>query len=453
MTLAAETTLYAGSNTLSVDELALYHAINDLRVANGLTALKPSYDMTVIAGQHAADFDNNVGYASWSAVTVAARPVPSLHHWSDGQSFLNGVLALGTGLKLVLPQTMAENADAVLAGSVQTNVLATWVANPGTYANILSSSWDTMGVGIDGDMVYVTFGNYAKNTDATAVAAIVGGASGETIRSTAWADNISGMGGNDVFVSLTNGDSIDGGTGTDRITLSGTAATYKVTQTVQNGQIGAVITGGSEGEINVHNVEYIQFADRIIDSSSWGESLTSVHFDASYYARTNVDVAGAVTAGAFATVDDHFWSFGKVEGRDAAAFFDTDYYLAHNPDIALAIQNGAVKSAFDHYLLFGQFEGRNPNAYFDTADYLKLNPDVASAIAAGQIGSAIDHYLTFGRYEGRMATDDFSESYYLAHNPDVAAAVAAGAFDSGYTHYRLIGQVEGRLPFDASLVG
>lgn len=452
MSLAAETTLFAGSDSLSIDELALYHAINDLRLSNGLAALKPSYDLSVIAGQHAADFETNVGYANWSQAGIAARPIPSLHHWSDGREFVDGVLALGAGLKLLLPQGIAENTDGVLTAEARTNVLSDWLANPGTAANILSSSWDTIGIGIAGNMVYVDFGNYAKDVDSAKVVAIQGGAVGESIRSTAWADSIAADGGNDAIYGLTDGDRVDGGAGLDRITLSGAAGSYTITTSTEGGVTWAVIKG-AEGEISIHNVEYVQFADQILDSSSWGEKLTTVRFDGNYYGLTNADVVGAVTAGAVDTLADHFWSYGAAEGRDPAAFFDTDFYLAQNPDIAEAIDAGAVRSAFEHYLLFGQFEGRNPNAYFDSGDYLTLNPDVAAAIASGQVGSAIDHYLSFGRYEGRLATDQFNEDFYLSHNPDVAAAVAVGVFDSGLSHYRLVGQVEGRAPFDLDGIG
>ncbi|MFY8092596.1 MAG: CAP domain-containing protein [Niveispirillum sp.] len=452
MSIAALDTMLAGSDSLSISELALYHAINDLRLAKGLTPLKPSLDLSILAGQHATDFDSNVGFATWSSATVATRPVPSLHHWSDGQSYTAGVLAMASALKLSLPQSIGENAEGLLAGSTNTDVLASWLAKPAPTSNLLATAWDAIGIGISGSMVYATFGTYTDNAAKTAVVPILGSAGGDSIRTTAWADNIAAGGGNDVIYGLTNGDTVNGGVGLDRITLSGTAASYKIAPVkAADGSTWAVITG-AEGQISIHNVEYVEFSDRIIDSSNWGEPLTQIRFDDSFYGIRNVDVAAAVTGGAVSSLEDHFWAYGAQEGRDPAAFFDTDYYLAQNPDIAAGIKAGTVSSAFDHYLLFGQFEGRNPNAYFNTLDYLELNPDVAAAIKAGQVGSAIDHYLSFGRYEGRLATDQFSESFYLTQNPDVAAAVAAGVFDSGLSHYRLVGQVEGRLPFDAGSI-
>lgn len=451
MSLAATTTLFAGSTSLSTSELALFHAINALRAEKGLSLLKPSFDLSVIAGQHAGDFDSNVGYSTWSKASVAARVVPTLHHWSDGQGFVAGVLAVGAGLQLTLPQSIAENADGVLAGTVRGDLLTEWLSNPGTASNLLSNSWDSVGIGFSGDMAYVSFGKYGDAISEIKVVPIVGTNGNDTIRTTAWADSISAAGGNDVITGLTNGDRVDGGAGLDRIVLSGKAASYTIAAVTEGNSTWAVITG-AEGNISIHNVEYVQFADRVIDSSNWGENLTQVRFDDAYYGVRNLDVAAAVTGGAISSLEDHFWSFGAEEDRDPAAFFDTDFYLAHNPDIAKAVNDGSIRSAFEHYLLFGQFEGRNPNAYFSSADYLELNPDVANAIASGQIGSAIDHYLAYGRYEGRLATEQFNEAYYLAHNPDVAAAVAAGQFDSGLSHYRLLGQIEGRLPFDADSI-
>ncbi|AUN33180.1 CAP domain-containing protein [Niveispirillum cyanobacteriorum] len=451
MSFAAATTLAAGSNSLSMTELALYHAINALRAEKGLAPLKPSMDLSVLAGQHAVDFDSKVGYTAWSQIAVANRAVPTLHHWSDGQGFVAGVLAVADGLKLSLPQSIAENADGVVAGTVRSNLLAEWMSNPGTASNILSASWDSIGIGFSGDMAYVTFGKYADAVGGIKVAPIVGTNGGDLIQATAWADSISAAGGNDVITGLTNGDRVDGGTGLDRVVLSGNASSYTITAVTEGNATWAVITG-ADGQISIHNVEYVQFADRVIDSSNWGENLTQVRFDDAYYGLRNVDVAAAVTGGAISSLEDHFWAFGAKEDRDPAAFFDTDYYLAHNPDIAAAVSTGAIRSAFEHYILYGQFEGRNPNAYFNTADYLELNPDVAVAINDGQIGSAIDHYLSYGRFEGRLATEHFNEAYYLAKNPDVAAAVALGQFDSGLSHYRLLGQIEGRIPFDADSI-
>jgi hypothetical protein len=451
MSFAAETLLAAGSNVMTLDELALYHAINDERVAQGLTALRPVVDLTVLAGQHAADFNSNVGYDSWAATTVETRTIPTLHHWSDGSSFLNGVLSVASGLSLTLPTGLAENAEGTLAGQTNNDLLSTWLDNPGTSANLLNTSWDSIGIGISGDMTYVVFGNYDDSVT-TNTPVIDGTAGADTIRTTSWAEVVLGEGGNDIFTGASYGDRLDGGAGADRLVLDGPASAYKVTLVEESGERWAVVSGADGLELRIRDIEYIQFSDRVVDSSSWGEDVSAVHFDADYYLKQNPDVAAAVAAAhpdasaadIAAAAADHFWTYGIVEGRDPAAFFDTDYYLATNPDVAAAVAAGSF-SAFEHYMLIGQFENRSPNAAFDAADYLALNPDVAAAISNGTISSAIDHYLLYGQSEGRLA--QFDESYYLSEYPDVAAAVSAGAFSSGLSHYLQYGSTEGRHPY------
>ncbi|SNS68984.1 hypothetical protein SAMN05880556_109132 [Azospirillum sp. RU38E] len=448
MSFAAQTLLMAGSNVMTLDELSLYHAINDQRVAQGLPSLRPVVDLTVLAGQHAADFSSNIGYASWSTKTIETRPVPTLHHWSDGSSFLNGVLSVASGLHLTLPAGLAENAEGTLVGQTSESLLQSWLSNPGTSANLLLASWDTIGIGISGDMTYVMFGNY-DDTVQTSTPVIQGTDKADVIRTTGWAEVVLGGGGNDVFVGASYGDRLDGGAGADRLVLNGPASAYQVALVTENGERWALVTGKDGLQLRIRDVEYISFSDRVVDSSSWGERVSAVHFDADYYLATNRDVAAALTTaypGASkevlaAAAADHFWTYGQKEGRNPAAFFDTSYYLSHNPDVAAAVAAGSF-TAFSHYMLIGQFENRSPNATFDALDYLALNPDIGSAITKGVISSAIDHYLLYGQNEGRQAL--FDEDYYLATYPDVAAAVHAGSFASGLTHYLLYGATEGR---------
>jgi hypothetical protein len=448
MSFAAETLLMAGSNVMSLDELALYHAINDERLAQGLSALRPVIDLTILAGQHATDFSTNVGYTAWAASSVSDRSIPTLHHWSDGSSFLTGVLSVAEGLDLTLPTGLAENAEGTLAGQSSSDLLDSWLENPGTSSNLLSETWDTVGIGISGDMTYVVFGNYDDAVQ-TSTPVIVGTDAGDTIRTTAWAEVVLGGGGNDVFTDASYGDRLDGGDGADRLVLNGLASDYKISVVEENGEQWALVSGTDGLELRIRDIEYISFSDRVVDNSSWGEDATAVHFDAAYYLTSNPDVAAAILAANPAASQeelniaaaDHFWNYGIKEGRDPAAFFDTSYYLASNPDVAAAVATGAF-SAFEHYMLVGQFENRNPNASFDASDYLALNPDVAAAVSSGTVNSAIDHYLLYGQAEGRSAL--FDESYYLSEYPDVAAAVAAGSFDSGLSHYLLYGLTEGR---------
>lgn len=450
--LAAGTTLFAGSAILSPAELALYHALNDLRGTFGLAPLKPSADLTLLAGQHAADFEVNVGYAAWAAAPTGSRPVPTLHHWSNGQSFAGGVQAVAEGFGLHLPgHGLSENADGNLAGAELGAVLQAWQANPGTQANMLAGAWNSIGLGIVGSMAYAVFGAYAA-AEGTSVPAIMGSEQADRIRATAWADRIDAGAGNDYIAAVGAGDLVDGGAGQDVLVLDQPFTAYAI------GMVGAEKPGwltlqSASGTVEFSNVEYLVFADRVMDSSAWGVPSGNVRFDAAFYLASNPDVAAALARGEITSAIDHFWTFGVREGRAPAGFFDAAYYLSQNPDVQAQIADGRITSAFGHFLIEGQFSGRDPSRYFDTAVYLKNNPDVALALAQGSLASALDHYLSYGRFEGRLTTDKFNETYYLAANPDVAAALAAGAFTSGLEHYQLFGQIEGRPPFDPGLIG
>lgn len=450
MAFTAGSSLYAGSDTISLDELDLYHALNDARQAAGLSTLKPVYDLTVISGQHAGDFESNYGFLAWSQLAPEARPIASLHQWSGG-SYMDGVVSVARGFNLTLPtEGLAENAEGRLAQSV-ISVAEQWVNNAATRTNLFAGNWNAIGVGSSGDLTYVQFGDYADSVIASlSTPAIIGTDGGDRIRTTAWADRIFAGAGNDVFFGVSNGDRLDGGNGLDRVEVAGSALNYRFSTVELAGERWTAVSGDGT-EFYIRNVEYIRFADQVVDSRAWGESLTLVGFDAGYYLARNPDIAalastaadsGGSTAGVAAA---HYWAYGQSEGRSPAAFFDTGYYLAHNPDVAAAVAAGQI-GAFEHFLLDGQFEDRRPNGSFDSADYLALNPDIAAAVEAGVFASGLDHYLRYGHAEGRAT--QFDESFYLRANPDVAAAVTAGAFDSGLTHFRLLGFTEGRAGYD-----
>lgn len=131
--------------------------------------------------------------------------------------------------------------------------------------------------------------------------------------------------------------------------------------------------------------------------------------------------------------------------------FDATFYQTTRPDVFNAFiatqgSTGLTWAAFaeQHYNTFGWVEGSDPNANFDTSYYLAQNTDVA---AAGV--NPFQHFLSFGSAEGRFPTSSastagFVEATYLAANADVQAAVTAGTFASGYQHWILNGQFESR---------
>ncbi|WP_298369936.1 class I SAM-dependent methyltransferase [Azospirillum sp.] len=151
-------------------------------------------------------------------------------------------------------------------------------------------------------------------------------------------------------------------------------------------------------------------------------------FDATYYRRTNPDVAAA-------GVDPlaHYLASGAAEGRNPHPLFDGAYYLNRNPDVAAADVNPMV-----HYLACGAWEGRKPHPLFDSAHYLRSNPDVA---AAGV--NPLVHYIAYGAWENRDPHPLFDTAYYLA-------GVAPSAIpDTGMTpleHYLKHADDQGRDP-------
>lgn len=116
----------------------------------------------------------------------------------------------------------------------------------------------------------------------------------------------------------------------------------------------------------------------------------------------------------------------------AANGFDAFYYLQHNPDVA-----AAGVDPYEHFQQFGWREGRNPNAFFDTAGYLDAYADVK---AAGV--NPFDHYNAFGWHEGRDPSAGFDTTAYLAAYADVAAAHV-----NPLLHFLQFGIGEGRSGF------
>ena len=86
----------------------------------------------------------------------------------------------------------------------------------------------------------------------------------------------------------------------------------------------------------------------------------------------------------------------------AKSRFDESWYLEAYPDVRAAIDRTQFRNAFDHYWNFGRVEGRFPICpRVDQGWYLSAYPDVRAAIAKGDFKSALDHYIKAGCREGR----------------------------------------------------
>jgi len=92
--------------------------------------------------------------------------------------------------------------------------------------------------------------------------------------------------------------------------------------------------------------------------------------------------------------------FKRVWGR---LTFDAAWYLAAYPDVRDAVEGGLFRRAFDHYWQFGRHEGRpGREPYVAEQWYLEIYPDVREGIARGDFKSARDHFITLGWREGRL---------------------------------------------------
>ena len=109
--------------------------------------------------------------------------------------------------------------------------------------------------------------------------------------------------------------------------------------------------------------------------------------------------------------------------------FDEAFYLESYPDISAAVADGSFASGQEHYARFGRMEGRlaapslqndAERAAFDEHWYRKTYTDVAAALEAGHIRSGYDHWVSAGREEGRLGPPGFGE--HASGPPTLTAA-------------------------------
>ncbi|MEP2757777.1 MAG: hypothetical protein ABJP66_01735 [Hyphomicrobiales bacterium] len=133
----------------------------------------------------------------------------------------------------------------------------------------------------------------------------------------------------------------------------------------------------------------------------------SLSFDSTYYQAQRPDVYNAFVATQGSTgltwaafAEQHYNTFGYVEGTNPTASFDTSYYLSIYTDVAAAGIN-----PFTHFLSFGAAEMRVPFSTFPAssfvpADYAAANPDLAAAGLTTD-SQLYEHWVIFGQFESR----------------------------------------------------
>lgn len=244
-----------------------------------------------------------------------------------------------------------------------------------------------------------------------------------------------GLDGNDRIAPGGGNNVVDGGTGSDTLTLNGNRASY--TAYVINGETYLISRlDATRG----FNLETVQFADT---SVSWATATaTPGTFDGLRYIASNSDLIGAFGTNAASGVN-HFAQFGFLEGRRVT--FDPLAYLASYSDLGAVFGTDAT-AAVRHFIESGNSEGRSVT--FDPLRYIASSTDLIAAFGANaDAGSR--HYITTGRTEGR-STGTFDAARYLASNTDVLAALGNDTTEA-LTHYIRYGYAEGRTTstFDA----
>ena len=179
-------------------------------------------------------------------------------------------------------------------------------------------------------------------------------------------------------------------------------------------------------------------------------------FDEAYYLQSYADVAVAVRTGVYKSGLEHFYQFGRSEGRYLISpYFNEASYLRKYSDVAQAVAAKTFSSGLQHFLDLGENEGRSPDILEPNSGqiYLQKYIDVSGAIARGIFKSWYDHFIQFGLAEGRSPSY-LNENDYLIYNPDVAQAVKDKKVKSGYDHLVRYGQFEtSRIPLFSGTAG
>lgn len=136
---------------------------------------------------------------------------------------------------------------------------------------------------------------------------------------------------------------------------------------------------------------------------------------------------------------EHFIRFGVDEGRPRSRLsfvsqvaevlqqnlvYFSSYYRSQNPGL------GSFNDTqlFEHFYDFGRHEGRRASPYFDVNTYLASNPDLQQAGFTNQ--QAIAHFIAFGFEELRQATPVVAEVETLKNN--LATAPFLGEVQLGF---------------------
>ncbi len=211
-------------DSVSLEELALYHQITAYRASVGLEPVALSGALNATAGRHVVDTRENI----WAAGLDLPRGA-NLHSWSDAPYFADhrapGVM-WDAPARLGLSYGGAAYEISAAGQRDGASALAAWKASPGHNAVLAGQgAWagrefHSMGIGVDtspgagpygGRIFHVWFGEAVDPTTPT----ILGGRGSDRITGTSFADTILSGRGNDVVRGGSGADTVSGGRGND----------------------------------------------------------------------------------------------------------------------------------------------------------------------------------------------------------------------------------------------
>ncbi|MDD1556391.1 protease [Bradyrhizobium sp. WBAH23] len=208
----------------------------------------------------------------------------TVYTWNPttGQEFINGVgqLAPGGGAGGSANRIYETVWD---GGGIDTYDLSNYTTNLSINLNPGASSvFSSVQLAYLGNGHYASgnvYNAYLYNNDARSyIDNATGGSGNDTIVGNAIANTLNGAGGNDKIIGGADNDTIIGGAGTDTAVYSGNRANYAVTynSATQTFTIADLRSGSPDATDTVTNVEYFQFADGAVSSSSLANPPVSI---------------------------------------------------------------------------------------------------------------------------------------------------------------------------------
>jgi uncharacterized protein YkwD len=138
-------------------EKLIFKYTNDERRKNGLKDLIWDEQLAVIAREHSQDMAKNNYFSHTNLVDEDPTARATRHGYPVRKPLGGGVYAVGIGENISkMPTGYVEGYEYISndADSVAKAIVQSWMESPGHRANILSSSYDKLGIGVAYDGKY-----------------------------------------------------------------------------------------------------------------------------------------------------------------------------------------------------------------------------------------------------------------------------------------------------------